>query len=661
MKPLTSATARVLQPIKLKPEDRLELSLSHDSTKFVAKVFSLRPDNTRTSWDVSYPARNDFPMRIPERKRLATSASTHFGWEFGATDTTVHVITALWPRNQIIFLGEDCVTMYNYLVASSVAYDAVAEIAANYSETKIAPTPTFKTRVDNPLAPYQIAAAHAASKAESYGLFMEQGTGKTAVAVTNICANATHLREVQKATRMYRSLIVTPKNVRANWPDEFDKFGTCPGRTTIIRGTQLDRIKLLIDAFTHPNGHYYSNIVVAYETAVRMLPALKAIEWDMAILDEGHYIKSIKTKRAHAAMEWRDIAGKRMLLTGTPITNTALDMYTQLEFLGKGFSGFQSWEAFKNFYGVFDTDPSSGYSRLIAFQNMPFMKERLARYSFIIRKEEALPNLPSKVWDIIECEMSDEQQQVYDDLRKTLVAEIEAEIEGNNNPQLMVNNALTKLLRLAQITSGYVPLSTEFEKEDGTFGTKKSVYRFDPNPKLEALVTALKELEPNSKAIVWATWVNDITQIRDRLEVEGINAVTYYGNTSDDDREAAKTAFNNDSDCKVFIGNPAAGGTGLNLLGYNPLNESENDINGQAADREFYYSQNWSAVTRSQSEDRAHRRGTRRPVRITDLVMPGTIDEEIRARVLKKRTTAYEISDVRDILRAVLKGVIKDE
>jgi len=107
----------------------------------------------------------------------------------------------------------------------------------------------------------------------------------------------------------------------------------------------------------------------------------------------------------------------------------------------------------------------------------------------------------------------------------------------------------------------------------------------------------------------------------------------------------------------VFIGNPAAGGTGLNLIGYPPEGHEIYERLGKTPDdwetncnHVIYYSQDWSMVKRSQSEKRAHRRGTRAPVRVTDLVVPNTVDTEIREAVLDKTRNALEIGDLRRIL-----------
>jgi len=668
MKPLTKATARILQPIKLQDSDRLELTLQKDGEAFTARVYAVTKDSNGKDVKglASWGARTTFIERVPERSRLGRDGGASGwveSWTIGATDTTVAVISALWPIQQVIFRDQDTVTMFNYLVTSSLNYDFAAELSAHYQETKTAPPASFPKKDGITLAPYQITATAISKRVEAFALFMEMGTGKTAISVTRMCADALQ----NTSGKALKVIIVTPKNVRTNWVDEIEKFAVCKGRTTVIRGGNLDRIKLLLDAFSNLTpDEKFTAIIVSYESMVRMMPALKGVEWDLAILDEGHFIKSGKTKRAHAAMELREIVKKRMLLTGTPITNSPLDLYTQLEFLGRGFSGFRSFAAFAKFYGVFAKNSETGMRKLIAFQNMPFMRERLSRYSFIIRKEEALPDLPAKVHDVIEVEMTPEQVQVYSDLRDTLAAEIEGELNrAGDKASLAVNNSLTKLLRLAQITSGFLPLQEEIFDENGEFKIQKDLYRFDPNPKLDALVEAVKDdmIDPNNKTIIWAHFVQDIRSIRARLEMEGINAVTYYGATKDEDRENAIRSFNNDPNVRVFIGNQGAGGTGVNLLGY----DVKKNGNGASSDNEtnanhvIYYSQDWSSPKRSQSEDRAHRRGTRAPVRITDLVVPNSIDEEIRIRVLKKRTMAFAISDVREILRAVLKGVLADE
>jgi superfamily II DNA or RNA helicase len=671
MKTLTKATQALLAPLRLHDEDRVHLALDRDGLHFDARIFSVN----EFSRFASLAARRTFPLRIPERKELTGRQDE---WLFAATDTTASIIDVIWPKLSVEFEDDETKLIYEYLLTMIAAYDRNIETVAKYHAHKelpgrpylhvewecngdntIAPNlsvhyePTMTLHEDRPLSGYQQVATACAIRSEGYGLFMDTGTGKTPCVIATVCNEAPTVRT--KEERMYRALIVCPRAVRTNWVDEFERFSTVHGKVTVLRGDQIGRIKLLIDALHSTNGDDYSVVIVSYETMTRMLETLKAITWDLIALDESQCIKWPTTKRSQAAMVLRESARKRMCLTATPIANTPLDIYSQFEFLGKGFSGFMSWKNFRSFYGVFEKTQHG--DKLVALQNLPFMQERLARYSFIIRKEEALPDLPKKVYDVLETSMTDIQAKIYEEVRHDLVAKLESELNEAEDKSLVINNVLTQLLRLAQIASGFITWDGSFD-EEGNVVTKKQIDFFAPNNKIEALVQALKEKPADEKSIVWSCWVPNIKQIMERLLAEGIYAVPFYGGVKDCDRDNMIRAFNEDRDCKVLVGNPACGGVGLNLLGYPPDQANEY---GTDATQVFVMSQDWSMIKRTQCEDRNYRRGTRRQVRITDVCIPGTIDDEIRRRVTKKRITAWQISDVREILRAVLKGVISDE
>lgn len=662
MKSLSDQTAELVAPVPgISSRDRLHLALDRDGDRFVATLYqpSMFDESQR-----SYPsaaAQNRFPARFPERKQIDSADGTS-KWLLAATDVTANIIAKCWPTKQLLADG-DALTVLKYLLLSGAQQDINAETSARYREfaqykaaCKIADPAIEKLAyarlIDRdysqnpnlPLALYQAVALHNAARSEGYAHFLEQGAGKTPIIISEIDTLA------RDGTRCVKTIVVAPKNVRRNWQAEFAKFATQPGIVTVLRGGELERTKLIIDAMVACRDYKYSVVVCSYETMVRDLKILQTISWDMGVLDESHYIKSPQTLRAKAAHILREHCARRRVLTGTPVTNTILDLYSQLEFLGKGWSGFVSWKNFKEFYGVYDKDNATGHSRLVAIQNLPFMRERLARLSSIVSKKEALPDLPEKVYDVIEVEMSGPQQECYDRVAKELYYEIENDLANDGLPQsMMVNNILTKLLRLAQITSGFVTFDA-IHSDDGEIIRPQIIDRFDPNPKIEVLVEALKDREIGSKTIIWACWRQDIKSIAARLKLEGFDCVTFYGDTNDADRAEAERRFNGDPGCTVFIGNPASGGTGLNLIGY-PPGETEYTTN---CDWEIYFSQNWSPVARSQSEDRAHRRGTRHHVRISDLCVANTIDEEIRARVVEKRLMAYEVADIREMLKRCL-------
>jgi SNF2 family DNA or RNA helicase len=451
---------------------------------------------------------------------------------------------------------------------------------------------------------------------------------------------------------LVRVLVVCPKSVRHNWVKEIGRFSTVPGKASILRGQLIGRVGMLIQAAAPDGESQISYMIASYEATVRTAEEIKKFPWDLIVLDEGHNIKTPNIKRTKAILSLREAAGKRMLLTGTPVTNTPLDLYSQLEFLGQGWSGFRSWEAFKEFYGVF-IETESGFKKLVSIQNKPFMQERLARCSFIITKKEALPELPDKVYDTWAVEMCTEQANAYTKIAEALLYEIEDDL--GHETAMTVNNVLVKLLRLAQICSGYYSPDREVDIAADT-SQKRELKWFAQNPKLEALVEILKDKTPQQKTLVWCCFVPDIRRIAERLRAEGIEAVEYYGSVSDSDREDAVRRFNEDPTCKVLVGNPAAGGVGLNLVGY-PYQDGESSPVDTNCDHEVFYSQDWSMSKRAQAEDRPHRKGTRTNIRVTDLIVPDTIDEEIRLRVLIKKKAATDIADIREIVKSVLQGL----
>lgn len=639
MKPLTDATRQFLMPIRKSPRDRVFLSLRGDN--FFMRLFSQGIDG-----QMALPSANtaNFPLRIPERKQSNTGRNC---WNVAATDTTVAVIDASFGDGSVTFEDELTRSTYEFYKLSWTAQEMVMEGVAKYHADGTLPKHDLTMNRHLPLEPYQQVACWASMLAGSYCLFMEQGTGKTATVIARIDT------ECARRETPLRVLVVCPKNVRTNWVNELSRFSVHKHKAAVLRGDLLKRTKTLVCTLTPTGGARFTVCVVAYEAAVGMIDTLKSVKWDLVVVDESHYIKTHSTKRTRAIWELRDCARSRMILTGTPITNSPLDLYAQLEFLGRGYSGFNTWKAFKKFYGV-TVETEDGHEMFVDVQNMPIMQERMARRAFVVRKEDALPYLPPKRYSIEEVEMTKRQTDIYKKLRTQLMVEIEDAMNSDRAAAVVINNVLTKLLRLAQVTSGFLPVQDVIEA-DGTV-TEWHVEVFSPNPKLERLVEMMRDKGPDEKTIIWACFRHDLFSIHDALLDAGLDGVMFYGDTKDAEREEAIRRYNHDVDCKYFVSNPAAGGTGTNLIGYPPGREDEFTTN---TTQMVYYSQNWSAVQRSQSEDRSHRRGTRERLLVTDLCVPGTIDEEIRARVTKYMSTAYQISDVRAIVRGILTGAIE--
>lgn len=685
MKPLSSETAKYFTPLKFDPHDRLHLTADNTGRVFNIQAWNQWRGNDRDGnpiKDQPSSAAYSLITRLPEKDRR-TSFGCPCVYDAPNTDYTCDLIHSLFPQEQMTFHSQKCSDLFYGTVLESMNADQNAEIAAAYKERKEVPEHEweFCGEEDKSLSPYQQIGLCNVMRSVwpmgGYSLFMEQGTGKTPIVVAAVC-NLAKLWKQLGHKRMYRVLIICPNNVRANWENEFLKFATQPGKISTMRGPDIGRVKQIYDAGRRDDRNdLYTVLITGYDTAKKSVAALtgqwdlgietddekpientKAIVWDLVVLDESQFIKSCKTKRWEAMEHIRDASTSHLVLTGTPIANTQLDLYTQFEFLGKGYSGFSDFSGFRNFYGVFEVN-SSGHQALVDVQNLPFMRERLARYAYMIRLKEALPDLPDKLYDLREVEMSGDQADYYETVATQLAVEIERDLCNDNMPRSMkINHILTKLLRLAQITSGFMSWQPVVSDDGETLIDKRIEY-FHPNPKIEAL----RELatEPggggdaqHSKKLIWACFKPDIEFIYDALTDDGFQCVKFYGATSDAERKEAEHRFNFDPNCRVFVGNPAAGGTGLNLLGFPPGAPGEYETN---CDHIIYYSQNWSSLNRSQSEFRANRRGTRVPTRITDLLCPQTIDETIRTRVVEKQMMAMDVTDLRRILTNVFRSI----
>jgi len=631
------ATAELIKPIKPPSDDFLKIGLDDTGKRFVAS-FEVGNGEVRaydSQMALRHGMRKELMRRVPERKHMAA----YERWALAATDTTAVVLAASWPLKQTRFATESARTTFSYLLGLLVRQAEGVRLQDAWNARKeVRDVEGYVRHPDNPLADYQRMALAAAADEEGFGLFMEQGTGKSAVAV----ALASILSSRAEDGKLFSVLVVCPKNVRSNWAAEFAKFATQPGQLTIMRGDAIERMKRLTDVFRASSGDVrrWAAVIASYEIVGRSWEAFKNVRWGLTVLDESHAIKSPTAKRSKSITRLRDRSDRRLILTGTPVTNSVMDLWTQLEFLREGGSGFVSYKNFKAFYGKFIEVGGDGrrIEKYVGAKNLPVLQERLARVTFRVTKKQALPDLPEKTYCVEEVAMTKQQARVYDRLRKALIVELEEDMRAAESAGRVVTatHVFTKLMRLAQITSGFV------KADDGT------VTAFSPNPKLEAVVAKIAALPSDEKAVVWATFVGDIQRMSSRLTAEGVRNVVYYGQIKDDARDAAVAAFNKDRDCRVFLGNPAAGGVGINLWGYD-----ERLCPNTNCTLVGYYSQNWSMTERSQSEDRSHRRGTRAGVNVVDFVVPGTIDEEIRVRVIKKRTSAEEVQNLREIISRI--------
>lgn len=521
---------------------------------------------------------------------------------------------------------------------------------------------------------YQRAAASCAVSVPGYAFYMEQGAGKTFCSIMAMEYMARKYKEQQLMLREkdpnavikpFHVVITVPLSVIMNWENELNKFSCDRGMVTILSGNRVKRVKQLLDVIVSPStidepysGYDWTASLLSYGLMKNDISNLLHVDWGLGILDESHLAKNGAAGRTKAAIKLRSKCRNRIIMTGTPIPNTPKDLYSQLEFLGDGFSGHPTVKAFGDAYqnGVSMHRNGNGgvpIERFTSTNNVGLLQEKLSMVSFNITKREAIRNLPDKTYDIVGIQMAPAQAKYYKKAMSNVVVECQDLVdsaEGAKEQAMVLQNVLKRMLRLSQITSGFF-VTDALCDDYGKVIVESETHRFDPNPKLEALIDILKPKPYTDKTICWSNWVQDRKTISARLIIEGIKHVQLHGDMNRQQRQDAMNLFNEDPETMVLVGNQAVGGVGVNLLGHSGPKTN--------CTQAIYYCQNFDGAVRPQSEDRHYRKGTRVHVQITDLVTPNTIDQMIYETVLKKRSTARDIQNVSEMFKELQKKAIE--
>ena len=233
------------------------------------------------------------------------------------------------------------------------------------------------------------------------------------------------------------------------------------------------------------------------------------------------------------------------------------------------------------------------YYLYLYYLNSRYLNNSLKTFSYRVKKEDCL-DLPAKVYTKRVVQLSDEQRKVYNEIRDQAIANLDGD-------RMTVNNVLTEIIRLHQITAGF------FSGESG------QIQKLNNN-KLDALLEIIEDTD--EKIIIWANWVYNIEEITNKLvDIYGPSSVVnFYGAVNSEKRSKAIDLFMNDPNCRFFVANPSTGGFGLTLT---------------SATLVIYYSNSFNAEHRMQSEERAHRIGQTKKVTYIDLITEDSVDEKI--------------------------------
>jgi len=451
-------------------------------------------------------------------------------------------------------------------------------------------------------------------------LFADMGTGKSFMLINN----AAMLYDKGKVNSM---LIVAPKGVYRNWytsevpkhmPEhvQYTMAAWSPSPRKAEKAQMelmlhaVDTLRILvmnIEAFSTPKGLNFASVFLRVTTSF------------MAV-DESTTIKTPGAKRTKGIIKVGREARYRRIATGSPVTKSPLDLFSQCEFLGPNNLNYSSYYAFQNRYAVLVERklPTHTFKQIVGYRHLEELQKKLNDFSFRVTKEECL-DLPDKVFVRRDIELTDEQRKAYDQMKLMALTLIGGDM-------MSTNNALTQIMRLHQICCGHVKFDD---------GRQVDI----PNNRVNELLATTQEV--TGKIIIWANYRRDIENIKAALQKEyGMTAVaTYYGDTETEERQEIVTKFQDpDSDLRFFVGNPRTGGYGLTLT---------------AAHTVIYYSNSFDLEVRLQSEDRAHRIGQTNKVTYIDFISPGTVDEHIVKALRNKINIASAVlgEDLKDWIK----------
>ena len=467
----------------------------------------------------------------------------------------------------------------------------------------------FKTK------PYehQLKALEKSWASDTYALFMEMGTGKSKVLVDNIAM-------LYDRGAIKGALIVAPKGVYKNWdqiefpvhlPDHVENTKVLWEPTiTKKKQAELDTLfddkgdlKILImnvEAFSTTKGLDFARSFLNIFVGRALIG-----------IDESTTIKNPTAKRTKNILKLADLAKYRRILTGSPVTKSPLDLFSQCEFLDPYHLGHASYYSFRARYANMVKRNFGGrqVQLVVSYRRLDELADILDKFSYRVLKEDCL-DLPEKVFTKRLVELTPEQDKAYKQMKQMALAMLD------NGEVMTTVNVMTQLMRLHQITCGH------FKADDGTTTALK-------NNRIDALMQLLEETE--GKVIIWANYREDIKNIVAALKKAygEASTVEYHGGVDATLRQDNIAQFQEkNSPTRYFVGNAQTGGYGITLTSANTV---------------VYYSNSYDLEKRLQSEDRAHRIGQTGSVTYVDLIAENTVDDKIVKSLRSKINIANEI------------------
>ena len=458
----------------------------------------------------------------------------------------------------------------------------------------------FKTEPWGGEEGHQNRAFKKARRKKAFAFFMEVGTGKTKVAI-DLSSDEFQAGEIDIV------MVWAPKGVHSQWtdpsedePSPLEVHCSVPFVAHSWPWKEKDRPKLIKGKLLVVSFNYDSLIT---EQGFSEMERIMKMGRVFIIADESQRLKNPGAKRSKQAAILAPLAVKRLILTGTPLAKSLVDVWAQFKWLDPNIVGDKYLTTFRSKYCIM-----GGWEgrQVVGHKNVDQFLKIIDPYVFRATQDEL--NLPASVYAPYQFELSGIQRKHYDALRKDFITKFE------DGTEVTVANAATMLLRLQQIACGYLAHEGRIEEiEDARF---------------PALQSILEQRE--GKMVIWCRFTRDIERICDAY---GGVAVPYYGGNVNE-RDDAKRRFLHTPGVRYFVGNPQAGGTGLDGL-------------QKVSKTVIYYSNSFSSLDRWQSEGRNRRIGMGdESCTYIDLIARKTIDQRLISVLRKKKTLSDQVMDV---------------
>ena len=457
---------------------------------------------------------------------------------------------------------------------------------------------------------HQLDALETSWDKENFAYFMEMGTGKSKV----LLDNAAMLYDKGLINGL---IIIAPKGVYKNWydseipthlPDHIFKkvvlWKTSDKslkqksilRTLFETGTEFHILIMNVEAFSSADGPMFAKKFLSSHNA-------------MIAIDESTTIKTPTTKRTKNIIALRELAKYRRILTGSPVTKSPLDLFSQCEFLDPWLLGHSSYWTFKARYAV--TRKIQAHGRqveiVVGYRNLGELSEKIQPFSKRVLKDDCL-DLPEKTFLKHIVELTKDQKKVYKQMKEEAIAFLDGKV-------LSSATVMTQLMRLHQITCGH------FTADDG-------VIKNLPCNRVTELMDILDNV--HNKAVIWSHYTHDVKRIIEEIKNKygEDSVVDYFGETDQDQRSINIKKFQNDDKCRFFVGTTHTGGYGITLT---------------AASTMIYFSNGYDLEKRQQSEARIDRIGQTKPMTYIDIISENTVDDRIVKALRSKVNIANEI------------------